>query len=71
METPVEYNDVTWDTDGCYQAFKNGMYYAFRPTKDGILDIFVRMTRGKPTFILELTDDCPDNANLAALTTNI
>jgi len=71
MEIPVEYHDVIWDTDGCLNGSTNGMYYAFRPAKEGTLDIFVRMTGGKPTFILELTDDCPDNADLAALTTNI
>jgi hypothetical protein len=47
------------------------MYFAFRPTSNGTLDIPVKMGSDKKTFVLELTDACPDNADLAALTTNL
>jgi hypothetical protein len=69
--TSVTYNGVTWANESYVQGTTNGMYYAFRSTSDGILDIPVKMGSGKKTFIVQLTDACPDNANLAALTSNI
>lgn len=69
--TTVEYNGITYDNLAMIQGSTNDMYYAFRPAQDGTLDISVKMGSAKRTFILELTDACPDNANLAALTTNI
>jgi hypothetical protein len=67
----VSYNGVTWDNLSFVQGATNGMYYAFRPTSYGILDIPVKMGSGKSTFVLELTDLCPDNADIAALTSNM
>lgn len=66
----IEYNDVTYDNKGFLQGSTNGMFYAFRIAEDGTLDISVKMSANKRTFIIELTTDCPDNADLAALTTN-
>jgi len=66
----VVFNGVTWDTQGIIQGSTNGMYYAFRPTSNGIVDVSGKMGSGKTTFFLELTDVCPDAADLVALTTN-
>src|SRR4030043_586980 len=66
----VEYNGVTYDNLAMIQGVNNGMYYAFRPAQDGTLDISVKMGPNKKTFIIELADACPNNADLAALTTN-
>lgn len=63
------YNDVHWDNLAFIQGVSNGMYYAIRTASEGSLDIAVKMGSGKKTFILELTDACPNNADLAALTT--
>lgn len=68
--TPVTYNSVTWDNLAMIQGSTNGMYYAARTTSNGILDVSVKMGSAKATFVLELTDACPDNADIAALTTN-
>lgn len=70
-EHTVVFNGVTWDNQGIIQGSTNGMYYAFRPTSNGIIDVSGKMGSGKTTFFLELTDACPDNADLAALTTNL
>lgn len=67
----VEYDGVTYDNKAFLQGTTNGMYYAYRATKDGTLNIYVKMGPNKKTFIVELTNDCPDNADIAALTTNI
>ncbi|MBN2609937.1 MAG: T9SS type A sorting domain-containing protein [Bacteroidales bacterium] len=66
----VVYNEVTYDNLAFIQGSTNGMYYAFRTAQDGTLDISVKMGGGKKTFIVELTDACPDYDNLTALTTN-
>jgi hypothetical protein len=69
--TDVEYNGVLYDNKATFKSSTNNMYYAFRPAKDGTLDISLKYYGGKLFFLLELTDACPDNADLAALTTNI
>jgi hypothetical protein len=66
----VEYNGVTYDNPAMIQGVNNGMFYAWLPTEDGTLDISVKMSANKKTFIIELTSSCPDNADLTALTTN-
>jgi hypothetical protein len=66
--TSVVYNGITWDNESFVQGSTNGMYYAFRSTSDGILDIPVKMGSAKKTFILELTDACPYSAVLADVT---
>jgi hypothetical protein len=68
--TNVDYNGITYDNKAFIQGSINGMYYAFRPQLDGKLDISVKMSGNKKTFIIELTDACPNNSDLAALTTN-
>ena len=67
----VEYDGVTYDNKAFLQGTTNGMYYAFSVTQDGTLNIYVKMGPNKKTFIVELTNDCPDNADIATLTTNI
>lgn len=64
----VTYHSITWDNASYLQGTTNGMYFAFRPTADGILDIPVKMSANKKTFILELTSDCPYQSELANLT---
>ncbi|MDO9255633.1 MAG: T9SS type A sorting domain-containing protein [Bacteroidales bacterium] len=64
----VSYHGVTWNNESMVQGGTNGMYYAFRSTSDGILDIPVKMGSAKKTFILELTDACPYSAVLADVT---
>ena len=67
--TPVTYNDITWDNLAMMQGSTNGMYYALRPTSNGTIDVSVKMGSAKKTFVLELTDACPNYNDLAALTT--
>lgn len=71
VATTVTYNNITWDNQSFVQGSTNGMYFAFRPTNNGTLDIPVKMGSAKKTFVLELTDACPNNTDLAALTTNL
>jgi hypothetical protein len=66
--TSVSYHGVTWSNESYIQGSTNVMYYAFRPTSDGILDIPVKMSGGKKTFVLELTDACQYSSVLADLT---
>lgn len=66
----ITYNNVTYDNKAFLQGKTNGMFYAFRPEKDGTLDVSVKMSANKNTFIIELTDNCPNNSDLVALTTN-
>ena len=58
------YNDVHWNNE----AFIQGTYYAIRTASEGSLDVALKMSSNKITFVLELTDACPNNADLAALT---
>lgn len=64
----VSYHGVNWDNPSYVQGSTNGMYFAFRSTSDGILDIPVKMSANKKTFILELTSDCPYQSELENLT---
>ena len=52
----TEYNGITYDNLGYIQGTTNGMFYAFLPATDGTLDIALKMSSGKKTFIYELTD---------------
>lgn len=53
----VEYNGVTYDNAAFIQGSNNGMFYAFLPSADGTLDISVKMSSNKKTFVLELKDE--------------
>jgi len=66
----IVYNGITYDNLAFIQGSNNGMYYAFRTQKDGKLDISVKMSGNKKTFVIELTEACPNNNDLQALTTN-
>jgi len=66
--TAVTYHNINWDNESYLQGATNGMYFAFRPNEDGILDVPVKMGSGKKTFVLELTDACPYSAVLADVT---
>lgn len=68
LATTVSYNTVTYDNLAFIQGATNGMYFAFRPTITGTLDVSVKMGSAKATYVLELTDICPNNADLAVLT---
>jgi hypothetical protein len=56
------------------QGATNAMYFSFRPSVDGTLDINAKMGSGKTTFIVELTDAfwtaMGSPADLAHLTTD-
>ncbi|MDA3878919.1 MAG: hypothetical protein PF436_00900 [Prolixibacteraceae bacterium] len=52
----VEYNGVTYDNAAFIQGSNNGMYYAFLPSADGTLDLSVKMSSNKSTFVLEMKD---------------
>ncbi|MDD3322957.1 MAG: T9SS type A sorting domain-containing protein [Paludibacter sp.] len=67
----VTYDGVTWDNEAIIQGSTNGMYYALRPTSNGVIQVSGKMGNNKATFFLQLTTDCPDNADLVALTTNL
>lgn len=72
--TNVVYNSVTWDNLAMIQGNTNGMYFAFLPAKNGVLDVSVKMGSAKKTFILEVkdqafTDKQATVGDLAALTT--
>lgn len=64
----VTYHGISWDNESYLQGSTNGMYFAFRSTEDGILDIPTKMSANKKTFILELTSDCPYQSELENLT---
>ena len=66
----IEYNGITWDNKAMIQGVNNGMYYAWRIAEEGTLDLAVKMSGNKKTFIIELTSSCPGNADLVNLTTN-
>lgn len=68
--TTVTYNGVTWDNLSFVQGNTNGMYFALRTASAGTLDLALKMSANKTFFVCELTATCPDEANLAALTTN-
>lgn len=67
--TAVTYGGVTYDNAGFTQGATNGMYYAFRATKAGILDVASKASGNKAAFVFELTPTCPNESDLAALTT--
>jgi len=51
----VSYNSVDWDNAAIIQGSTNGMYFAFKPSSNGVLDLSVKMGSGKYTFVAELT----------------
>jgi hypothetical protein len=55
--TTVIYHSITYDNHGIVQGATNAMYYTFRPTSNGVLDIANKMSSGKGTFVLEVSDD--------------
>ncbi len=71
----VSYNGVDYENAAFIQGATNGMYFAFLPSKNGTLDLAIKMGSDKKTFVLELTDNLWTSmsvtaGDLAALTTN-
>jgi hypothetical protein len=70
------YNGVSYDNQAIVQGATNGMYFAFLATKNGTLDIAVKMGSGKKTFVLELKDEIYASisatvGDIAALTSSL
>ena len=63
------YNDVAWNNKAFLQGSTNGMYYAIHTASEGSLDLALKMSSNKKTFVLELTSSCPGYDDLATLTT--
>jgi hypothetical protein len=54
--TPVSYGGITWDNEAHIQGNSNGMFYAISADADGTLDVSVKMSNGKNTFVAETND---------------
>jgi hypothetical protein len=61
----ITYNGITYDNKAIIQGANNCMYYAFLPTKNGILDIATKASANKMTYVMLATGA----TSLADLTT--
>jgi len=52
----ITYNGVTWNNLNLIQGVTNGMFFAFSPSADGTLDLSIKTSSGRNTYVAE-TDE--------------